>query len=279
MRISTAFAIAIAFISLGGTVRAQSESLGGESPRTARMAQAENGLPEYVPSPRPVSEVLSGRTYLVPDWLQGVTVEPANLGHDGEEWLNRFGDQIHSEVSPPSQVLVDPAPVGFRPWWERPVREPIAPALPVSIDQLIEGALQYSSYVRVVSSEPMIRRTVIVEEQAAFDWRGFLESTYNDSNNPVGNILTTGTNEDRFKDRTWSSQGGVRRTTAWAGISNCPSASGGSRTTLGSCCQIRRRPRSSSCVTRSRCSMEPDGRTTKAVSSWPESLQIRLPTS
>ncbi len=39
----------------------------------------------------------------------------------------------------------------------------------------------------------------------------FLETTYNDVNEPVGNVLTTGTNEDRFKDRTWSANGGLRR--------------------------------------------------------------------
>ena len=91
------------------------------------------------------------------------------------------------------------------------MREPSSPALRVSIDHLIEGALQYSSYVQVVSTEPRIRRTTVVEEQAAFDWRVFLETTYNDINEPVGNVLTTGTNEDRYKDRTWSANGGVRR--------------------------------------------------------------------
>ena len=91
------------------------------------------------------------------------------------------------------------------------MRNPAAAALRMSVDQLVEAALRDSSYVHVVSAEPRIRQTAIVEEQAAFDWGAFLETTYNDLNEPVGNVLTTGTLEDRYKDRTWSSSGGVRR--------------------------------------------------------------------
>jgi outer membrane protein TolC len=79
------------------------------------------------------------------------------------------------------------------------------------LDNLIHGALQFSSYVQVVSAEPQIRRTTVVEEDAAFDWRAFLNTTYDDISDPVGNVLTTGNNDTRFKDRLWSADGGVRR--------------------------------------------------------------------
>jgi outer membrane protein TolC len=130
---------------------------------------------------------------------------------DGHDLLSDFRPRIaepHHEQSP---TPVAPLPTGFRPWWDGPVRGPPTSGVHLSIDHLIAGALHYSSYIQVVASEPRIRRTSVVEEQAAFDWRGFLESTYNDVNEPVGNTLTTGTGDDRFKDRTWSNNAGVRR--------------------------------------------------------------------
>ena len=38
-----------------------------------------------------------------------------------------------------------------------------------------------------------------------------METAYTDLNEPVGNILTTGTLEDRYKDQTWTGNGGFRR--------------------------------------------------------------------
>ena len=104
------------------------------------------------------------------------------------------------------------------------MRNPAATALRMSVDQLVEAALQYSSYVHVVSVEPRIRQTAIVEEQAAFDWRAFLETTYTDLNEPVGNILTTGTLEDRYKDQTWSTTGDSAVRTFSAAMWTCLSA-------------------------------------------------------
>ena len=152
-----------------------------------------------------------GGSYLVPGWLQPASVPRANVSCDGQRMLDRFDSWVQQDERRQPLSAVTRLPDTFRPWWDERVREPTSPALRVSIDHLIEGALQYSSYVQVVSTEPRIRRTTVVEEQAAFDWRLFLETTYNDLNEPVGNVLTTGTNEDRYKDRTWSANGGIRR--------------------------------------------------------------------
>src|SRR5262249_35062949 len=51
----------------------------------------------------------------------------------------------------------------------------------------------------------------IIVEQADFDWRTFVDSTYRKTNDPVGNLLTTGNNSSRFIDNSWIANGGIRR--------------------------------------------------------------------
>ena len=193
-------------------------------PLTANLPPAGEGSvltgPETVAAPTPVppaqpaapagTEGTEG-SYPVPDWLRCATVQPANSDCDGQRWISAYSGRIQGREMPESAMGTDRLPDDFRAWWEARVREPQAPALYVSIDQLINGALHFSSYVQVVAAEPQIRRTAVVEEQAAFDWRGFLDTTYNDVNVPVGNVLTTGTLEDRYKDQTWKGNFGVRQ--------------------------------------------------------------------
>ena len=56
-----------------------------------------------------------------------------------------------------------------------------------------------------------------MEEATAFDWRAFLNTQYDDLNDPVGNTLTTGNNEDRFKQQEWYGRAGLRRKTRGGG--------------------------------------------------------------
>lgn len=149
--------------------------------------------------------------YSVPGWIDTASVPRANARCDAQRLLSEYAPRITeqrvSQVEAPEANL----PSVVDTWWDEPVREPSAPALHVSLDQLIEGSLHHSSFVKMVSTEPWIRRSSIAEECAAFDWRGFLETTYTDTNEPVGNELTTGTTDDRYKDRNWSTVGGVRQ--------------------------------------------------------------------
>ena len=64
----------------------------------------------------------------------------------------------------------------------------------MGVDELIQSALLHSPNIRAISIEPYIRDSLLVEESAAFDWRSFLETAYDDFNDPVGNTLTTGNN-------------------------------------------------------------------------------------
>ena len=70
----------------------------------------------------------------------------------------------------------------------------------------------YSPQVRVVSDMPLIRRTGIIEAEAAFDVRNFMQTNFVDTSDPVGSTLTTG-GAGRYIDQNWSSSAGIRRKT------------------------------------------------------------------
>lgn len=103
-------------------------------------------------------------------------------------------------------------PTGFRPWWDPWVRgisqvEPFQ----VGVDGLVQSALQNSRFIKAIQFDPEIKQTQLAGEAAAFDWTTFLETTYDSLNDPIGNTLTTGNNDDRFRDQQWSGRAGVRR--------------------------------------------------------------------
>ena len=151
--------------------------------------------------------------------LPGTTRGRASGECDATPWMSPYlqralGNLENADASGDFR----PIPPRFVPWWDDQVRKPLnKDALKVNVDWLLQSTLQNSPVVRAISAEPHIRRSSLVEESAEFDWRSFLETTYDDLNDPVGNTLTTGSNDDRFKDRIWSGSGGVRRRTATGG--------------------------------------------------------------
>ena len=62
----------------------------------------------------------------------------------------------------------------------------------------------------------MIRQTSIVEAQAAFDPAAFLDSRWDDQNDPVGNTLTTG-GAPRYLNNQYSGAAGMRQQTQTGG--------------------------------------------------------------
>ena len=146
----------------------------------------------------------------------------ANLDGDGRQWLepylaraenaNGIGDELPEQLPE--------LPQDFVAWWDARVRRPLdrrRSELSVGVDSLVCGAVEYSPYIQAVSVEPGIRRTTLVEEHAEFDWKAYLESSFDDKNDPIGNTLTTGNNDSRFKDQIWSGSGGLRRKTSTGG--------------------------------------------------------------
>ena len=108
----------------------------------------------------------------------------------------------------------------FSPWWADQATNPIGikpSPKRFSLDQLVHRALINSPRIQVAATAPYIRQAAMLEEAAAFDWLSFLESKYDDANDPIGNTLTTGDNSDRFVQQEWFARGGLRRRTNTGG--------------------------------------------------------------
>ncbi|MCP4788084.1 MAG: TolC family protein [Fuerstiella sp.] len=69
----------------------------------------------------------------------------------------------------------------------------------------------YSPQVIAIQTEPEVQYRVVTQEAAKFDWTAFLETTYDDLNDPIGNTLTTANGEPRLKTRKVLGSGGVRQ--------------------------------------------------------------------
>ncbi len=105
-------------------------------------------------------------------------------------------------------------PPGTSPWWQNQIAMPLRNTSlprPVSINGLIAAALQYSAQVQVIGDTPLIRDTAIIEADSAFDWRTFMETAWNERNEPVGSSLTVGGGLTRFRDTRVDYDLGFRR--------------------------------------------------------------------
>lgn len=106
-------------------------------------------------------------------------------------------------------------PLDYSPWWLTQTRESMRPRhipMQVSFEEIILSAITHSPRVKALRIEPAIRQQSVLVERAEFDWMSFAEMNWDDTNDPVGNTLTTG-GSDRFKDNKWSLESGVRRRT------------------------------------------------------------------
>lgn len=100
-------------------------------------------------------------------------------------------------------------------WWAPMVtntmRETSSPQQ-ISLDEVLIRTLVHSNQVKVFSELPLIRRTAIIEADAAFDWAKFFESRWDDLSDPVGSSLTLGTTTgNRYIDQQWTAASGIRR--------------------------------------------------------------------
>ena len=172
--------------------------------RTIRLSQLPTKEPVPIPSPRltmPPSETASGEFLSTPGQAPS-TALPSPEFAGGANSLSMA-------------TMVG----GVAAWWEptvaAPTREDAQPVA-VTVDALIVSALRNSAQIKVFSDLPLIRETAITEADAAFDWIGFMESRWDDLNEPVGSTLTTG-GPTRFKDRQFSYAAGARRRNVWGG--------------------------------------------------------------
>lgn len=110
-------------------------------------------------------------------------------------------------------------PPGFVPWWQAQVSDPLratGDAQRVDLDALIISALAFSPFVRAVSQDVLIQETGIVEAQAAFDIRAFMDSKFFRKSEPIGNVLETG-GPPRLREGDFGYSAGLRKRTPLGG--------------------------------------------------------------
>lgn len=147
-------------------------------------------------------------------------VSPAvvNAQFSGEGSRGAFAPQIQTAAdSDASELAALPAtghvPGEFRPWWQDVLVQSMRPdsnTQSVGVETLLVRTLEHSAQVKVFSDLPLIRQTAITEACAAFDWNAFMNTRWDDTSDPVGNILTTG-GADRFRNNQWTGSAGLTR--------------------------------------------------------------------
>ena len=206
-----------------GGVKDGSPPFGSEEPQigadTLRSnAHSASGVTRQSPAQR------STPRRIKPGPAPGTSGFRATVEADAPQWIGPYMGRTDmapqgAEYSPtpaPSIMM----PLDFTAWWDGPVQQGtgIAPrTMAVDVTSLVQQALVYSPQVQVLQADPEIQQRVVKQEEAAFDWRAFLDAKYDDLNDPIGNTLTTGNNDNRFTDHHTTSSSGVKRRTSTGG--------------------------------------------------------------
>ena len=138
----------------------------------------------------------------------------ATVECDATPWMAPYTARAMASTSLNPNQQIDAIPPGYEPWWNSAVKHPVnqaATTLPVDVRTLLQDAMLYSPQVTAIKTEPEVQYRVITQEEARFDWTAFLEATYDNLNDPVGNDLTTGNGQDRLLTQKFGSAGGIRR--------------------------------------------------------------------
>lgn len=148
-----------------------------------------------------------------PNYAPAVTSSDAEMLYEQLSATADFIDQ-DAQTSGESIIYLEPG------WWQALVPRSLrssASDIPLSLEQVLYEALAHSEQVRVFRQLPPIRRTAVVEADAAFDWHAFLDTQWDDLSDPIGNTLTAGPGIGRFRDNNFYSSGGLRRRTHTGG--------------------------------------------------------------
>ncbi len=99
-------------------------------------------------------------------------------------------------------------------WWQDALKQPLGMsprAIPVDVSWLTRTALQSSPLVQSLLTQPKIDQTAVVIADAEFDAAVYLEGKFVDTDEPVGDTLTTGRAFGRYRDETFSADVGMNR--------------------------------------------------------------------
>lgn len=107
-------------------------------------------------------------------------------------------------------------PANFNPWWEEEAMRPLNPNCPplqMELESVVLGTLTFSPQVSVMREIAPLREDTIVEKQADFDPKAFVETKFLDTSEPVGSELTVGPGLTRYIDQNWNYNTGLRKKT------------------------------------------------------------------
>jgi outer membrane protein len=104
-------------------------------------------------------------------------------------------------------------PANFNPWWEEGAMRPLnpgAPPLQMELEPVVLGTIACSPQVHVMREIAPLREDTIVEKQADFDPKAFIETKFLDTSDPAGTLLTSGGTQ-RLIDENWYGTTGIRK--------------------------------------------------------------------
>ncbi|MEO1983204.1 MAG: TolC family protein [Fuerstiella sp.] len=198
---------------------------GGQPPGVPQQFDLPSSAPHRsfqdvgVPPMDPVSEqpaTFWGHSYFGPS--PGMSGYRATIENDADVWMSPYADRANQAAGSPALSAIIPAiaklPPGFSPWWDATVRQSTGLAktsMDVDVSGLLQDAMLYSPQVIAIQTEPEVQYRVVTQEAAKFDWTAFLETTYDNLNDPIGNTLTTANGATRLLTRKIVGSGGVRQ--------------------------------------------------------------------
>jgi len=140
---------------------------------------------------------------------------PAQASQNHFSVSNVFRD-FHKPTAAGSNDVAEVAPL----WWDQHVataQRDELPNLGMDLHSLMYLALKHSNQIRIAAEDPLIRQTAVVEADSNFDWTRYVNTSWNDTSEPVSNSLIAGPGADRLEDRVFQTAAGFRRNTRTGG--------------------------------------------------------------
>ncbi len=182
---------------------------GGENAR----AQFESLTPLPLPPPTGGPGVSPGGFYATPGETPGPRANymadeialPEGASQHGKEGRNEYEGLERTKAE--AKTLAEP-------WWNR--HGPTTQGDGLTLEQLIQLALENSPLIQSAIIQPQILEANRDAESGRFDPTLFMDSIFNDTSDPVGNALITGS-APRLNDHVLDNRGGIRKRNTWGG--------------------------------------------------------------